>query len=61
MNQRRYTLQDPVGKLLSLLPAYPGSLLFVAGLNLALARHLPPDVQGLLSDKKLCISVIDAN
>lgn len=60
MNQRRYTLQNPVGKLLSLLPAYPGSLLFVAGLNLALARHLPPDVQGLLSEKKLRISVIDA-
>ena len=60
MSQSRYVLPDPIGKLLSLLPAYPGSLLFVAGLNLALARHLPPEVQQLLTRKKLRINVIDA-
>lgn len=60
MKQPRTALQIPIGKLLSLLPAYPGSLLFVAALNLALARRLPPDVQRLLADKKLRIRVIDA-
>lgn len=60
MNQQRYTIQNPVGKLLSLLPAYPGSLLFVTGLNFALAKHLPADVQRMLAEKKLRISVIDA-
>lgn len=60
MEQQRYTIQNSVGKLLSHLPAYPGSLLFVAGLNFALAKHLPSDVQQMLSNKKLRISVIDA-
>ncbi len=60
MHQHRHTLPIQAGKLLSLLPTYPGSVLFVAGLNLALSKHLPPDVQGLLKDKKLRIKVIDA-
>ena len=55
-----YVLPDPVGKLLSLLPAYPGSLLFVAGLNFALAKHLPPDMQLALEEKRLRINVTDA-
>ena len=32
-----YTLPAPVGAALSLLPAYPGSMLLVAAINLALA------------------------
>lgn len=47
------------GKLLSRLPAYPGSLLFVAGLNLALARHLPEDTQRALEGRKLRILARD--
>lgn len=60
MNQNRFLLPAPVGKLLSLLPVYPGSLLFAAGLNLALSDDLPPDVQQTLAGKKLRIKVSDA-
>lgn len=60
MNQSQYLLPGPIGNLLSHLPVYPGSVLFVAGLNLALARHLAPDVQGLLSGKKFRIAITDA-
>ena len=48
-----------MGKLLSRLPAFPGSLLFVRGLNLTLARLLTPDVTQLLLAKKLRIKVTD--
>lgn len=60
MNHERYRLPDPIGKLLSMLPTYPGSVLFVAGLNLALVKHLPADVQQSLVGKKLRIKVTDA-
>ena len=39
-----YTLPAPVGAALSLLPAYPGSMLLVVAINLALARHLPSEI-----------------
>lgn len=60
MNQNRYLLPSPVGKLLSMLPIYPGSLLFVTGLNLALRDSLPADVQQSLAGRKLRIKVTDA-
>jgi O2-independent ubiquinone biosynthesis accessory factor UbiT len=60
MNRSRNAIPDPVGHLLSLLPAYPGSLLFVTGLNLAIAKHLPSDVQDSLAGKSLRIKVVDA-
>ncbi|WP_136417243.1 SCP2 sterol-binding domain-containing protein [Herbaspirillum sp. ST 5-3] len=60
MSQSRFLLPEPVGKLLSLLPVYPGSLLFATGLNIALKGDLPPDVQQSLNGKKLRISVTDA-
>lgn len=60
MNQSRFLLPDPLGKLLSLLPVYPGSLLFATGLNLALGENLPVDVRQALSGKKLRIRVTDA-
>lgn len=50
----------PVGAVLSRLPAYPGSLLLVTALNLALARHLPADVKGLLQHKRMRVQVRDA-
>lgn len=55
-----FTLPPPVGALLSRLPAYPGSALLVAAINLALARHLPDDVRALLLHKRLRIRVRDA-
>lgn len=60
MSQSRFLLPEPVGKLLSLLPVYPGSLLFATGLNVALSDNLPEDVQQSLSGKKLRIRVTDA-
>lgn len=53
-------LPAPVGAVLSRLPAYPGSVLLVTALNLALARHLPADVLALLKDRSLRIEVRDA-
>ena len=55
-----FELPQPVGALLSSLPAYPGSLLLVGALNLVLARQLPDDVRQLLLSKKLRIHVRDA-
>lgn len=60
MSQSRFLLPEPVGKLLSMLPAYPGSLLFATGLNIALKGNLPDDVQQSLNGKKLRIRVTDA-
>jgi predicted lipid carrier protein YhbT len=60
MNPGAYLIPPPIGRLLSLLPAYPGSLLFVSGLNLALLKNLPADVRQSLADKRLRIKVSDA-
>ncbi|MYN11718.1 sterol-binding protein [Pusillimonas sp. TS35] len=49
----------PVGRVLSRLPAYPASLLFVTGLNVALARHLPEDTLAMLEGRKLRILARD--
>ena len=60
MKTSPFLLPPPVGSLLSRLPAYPGSLLFVTGLNLALAKSLAPDVTQMLLGKKLRLRVTDA-
>jgi len=50
----------PVGRALGFLPTYPGSKLFVMGLNLLLAKHLPVDVLTYLEGQHLRIEVLDA-
>ena len=60
MNQKTMQIPKPVGQALSMLPAYPGSLMFVAGLNLALNQRVPEDVQQTLVGKRLRIRVQDA-
>ena len=60
MSSPSYLVPKHVGDLLARLPAYPGSLLFVGGLNLALTRHLASDVTPLLVGKKLRLRVTDA-
>ncbi len=60
MRSAQYELPDPVGTLLSMLPVYPGSVLFVAGLNLALAPHLQGEIWQALQQKKLRLKVLDA-
>lgn len=42
------------------LPAYPGSLLCVAALNLVLRQHLPDDVCASLRGRRLRVRVTDA-
>ena len=60
MNSSPFLLPPVMGSVLSRLPAYPGSLLFVTGLNLALRKLLTPDVTTLLAGKKLRLRVTDA-
>jgi predicted lipid carrier protein YhbT len=60
MTSPTYRVPTQVGDLLARLPAYPGSLLFVGALNLALTRHLAGDVTPLLVGKKLRLRVTDA-
>lgn len=60
MQKTRYALPAALAKLFSILPPYPGSWIFVQGLNLALAKHLPADVQQSLEGKKLRLRVNDA-
>ncbi len=60
MNQSRITLPSPVARVLALLPAYPGSLLFASALNLAIRNSLSSDVRQSLQGKRLCIQVKDA-
>jgi len=51
----------PLGTVLGHLPAFPGSLMFVTGLNLALAKQLSADVTHMLTGKKLRLCVTDAH
>jgi predicted lipid carrier protein YhbT len=60
MSQNRFLLPEPVGRLLSFLPVFPGSLLFASGLNLVLKSNLPDDVQRSLMGRRLRIKVTDA-
>lgn len=54
------TIPTFFSKALSRLPAYPGSVIFVTGLNLLLVRHLPADTLQALKGRSLRIHVIDA-
>ncbi|GLU33673.1 SCP2 sterol-binding domain-containing protein [Trinickia caryophylli] len=60
MTDAAFALPGFVGKVLSKLPPFPGSVLFVGGLNLTLTRHLPADAMALLEGKALRIEVRDA-
>lgn len=60
MSAVSYRLPGPVGKLLTRLPAYPGSLLFVAGLNMILKPQFPDDTLEMLENHALRICVNDA-
>jgi len=61
MKKAPFLLPQPISRLLSRLPAYPGSLLFVTGLNLALSQRLASDVTQMLAHKKLRLQVTDAH
>lgn len=53
-------LPAALARALGRLPSYPGSCLFAAGLNLAIAPQLPNDVRAALKGKTVCILVRDA-
>jgi len=55
-----FRIPAPLGRLLGMLPRQPGSHIFVAGLNLALAPHLPIDICSMLEGRSLRIEVADA-
>ena len=61
MSATPLVIPAPLGAILGRLPAFPGSLAFVTGLNLALAKQLAPDVTQMLSGKKLRLRVTDAH
>ena len=60
MQTTPFVLPKPLGQLLGRLPAWPGSLLFVTALNVALAKQLAADVTDMLTGKKLRLRVTDA-
>lgn len=60
MHYPSHNLPAPVGRLFSLLPAYPGSFLFASTLNRVLARYLPDDVRAGLEGKRLRLRAFDA-
>jgi len=60
MSEQTWLIPKPVGQVLGRLPGLPGSMLFVMGLNLALAKQLNSDVTQMLLDKKLRLCVLDA-
>lgn len=60
MQTTPFAIPKPLGQMLGRLPAYPGSLLFVTGLNVALAKQLSADVTAMLVGKKLRLRVLDA-
>lgn len=56
----RFELPTGIGRLLALLPAHPGSVLFATALNRALPQSLPDDVRQRLLHRQLRIHVKDA-
>ncbi len=55
-----YRLPEPLADLLSKLPPYPASWLFVQGLNRLLAPQLPDDVRLSLEGRSLRLRLLDA-
>lgn len=60
MSLPAFKFPKPLGAALSLLPAYPHSLLFSQGLNLALGRIIKPELLEPLHGKLISIRVTDA-
>lgn len=60
MNLPAFRIPKPFGAAMSLLPAYPHSLVFSRVLNLALGRLIQPDLLEPLHGKLISIRVTDA-
>ena len=57
----RYSIPEPVRKLMTFLPSWPGSLLFVSALNAVLKPRLPADVGEAIAGKQLRLTMTDAH
>ncbi len=55
-----FRIPPTLGRILGTLPKRPGSHLFVSGLNVALAPHLPVDTCAMLDGRRLRLEVADA-
>ena len=60
MSNQPFLLPKPVGDILSILPKYPQTLLFVQAVNLALGKILRSEVMQPLQGKLISIRVTDA-
>ena len=60
MSKQPFILPKPVSGILSVLPKYPQTLLFVQAINLALGKTLRSEVMQPLQGKLICIRVTDA-
>ena len=60
MNNQPFILPKPVGDILSILPGYPQTLLFVHAVNLVLGDALRSEVMRPLQGKLVSIQVTDA-
>lgn len=60
MSNQPFILPKPVGDILSMLPGYPQTLLFVQTVNLVLGDTLRSEVMLPLQSKLICIRVTDA-
>lgn len=60
MSNQPFLLPKPVGDILSILPKYPQTLLFVQAVNLALGNILRSEVMQPLQGKLISIRVTDA-
>jgi predicted lipid carrier protein YhbT len=60
MNKKPFTLPKRVSEILSILPSYPQTFLFVQAVNVALGKTLRSEVMQPLQDKLISIRVTDA-
>ena len=60
MNKQPFILPKPVSNILSILPGYPKTMLFVQAVNLALGDTLRSEVMQPLHNKLISIRVTDA-
>lgn len=56
----RFGIPKVMGDVISILPSYPGSMLFVSALNVILTPRLPDDVREAILGKQLRLSISDA-
>ena len=59
MKQKRFVIPAVLGRVVSRMPSYPGSLLFVSVINPILKDHITKEMQAMLAGKLLRLRVTD--